>query len=169
MSTTIYTIKLQCGKYYVGRSNIPEQRILEHFRTGGSEWTRMFRPIQIISQVKGDPYDEEKYTLQAMERYGVDNVRGGSYCKVYLSEDERKKALQTIRSVGDLCYRCGKKGHFANNCYGFTDRQPTNVKCFYCGKYGHYATTCYQRQFDNNYNSDSDSDYSYYSYSDSDS
>ena len=56
MTTTIYTLKLENEKYYVGyvgnqsfrhnlllwsqgKSNAPEKRILEHFEEEGSEWT----------------------------------------------------------------------------------------------------------------------------------
>ena len=52
----------------------------------------------------------------AMEKYGIDNVRGGSYCKINLTKHEKDKALQIIRSVSDKCYKCGKKGHFSKNC-----------------------------------------------------
>jgi len=114
--TTIYTLELDNGKYYVGKSNIPKQRILQHFEKEGCEWTKLNKPIKILYQVKGDDFDEEKHTLIVMEKYGIDNVRGGSYCKVKLTQNDKEKALQTIRSITDKCYKCGKKGHFANNC-----------------------------------------------------
>jgi hypothetical protein len=116
MKSTIYTLELENGKYYVGRTNVPKQRILKHFQEEGSEWTKLHKPVRILSQVKGDKFDEEKYTLIAMENYGIDNVRGGSYCKIELPQHEKDKALQTIRSITDKCYKCGKKGHFAKDC-----------------------------------------------------
>ena len=114
--STIYIIKLENGKYYVGKSNTPSIRILKHFQEKGSEWTKLHKPIKVISKIPGDAFDEEKYTLIYMEKYGIDNVRGGSYCKVSLTKHERDKALQTIQSIGDKCYKCGMKGHFANKC-----------------------------------------------------
>lgn len=114
--TTIYTLELENGKYYVGRSNKPNNRIIAHFNENGSEWTKLYKPIRIISQIKGDEFDEEKYTLIAMNQYGVDNVRGGSYCKTKLSQYDKEKATQTINSIMDKCYKCGKKGHFSNGC-----------------------------------------------------
>ncbi|GJZ27480.1 retrovirus-related pol polyprotein from transposon TNT 1-94 [Tanacetum coccineum] len=33
------------------------------------------------------------------------------------------------------CYKCGKYGHFANDCY--------SEKCYNCGKFGHIARDCY--------------------------
>ena len=116
MTITIYTLELENNKYYVGRSSVPTQRILKHFQEEGSEYTKLYKPIKVLSQVKGEAFDEEKYTLIAMEKYGIDNVRGGSYCNVILTQHDKDKALQTIRSISDKCYKCGKKGHFAKDC-----------------------------------------------------
>jgi predicted GIY-YIG superfamily endonuclease len=113
---TIYTLELEHGKYYVGKTNNHKQRILQHFQEKGSKWTKLYKPIKVLSQVNGDGHDEEKQTMIAMEKYGIDNVRGGSYCQVKLSQNDKDKALQTIRSISDKCYKCGNKGHFSNNC-----------------------------------------------------
>jgi predicted GIY-YIG superfamily endonuclease len=114
--TTIYTLELENGKYYIGRSNTPKQRILNHFQEHGSDWTKLHKPINVLIKVKGDEFDEEKHTLIAMEKYGIDNVRGGSYCKIQLTQHDKDKALQTIRSITDKCYKCGEKGHFIKDC-----------------------------------------------------
>lgn len=118
----IYTLQLADGKYYVGRSTAPSQRILQHFENAGCEWTKVYKPIGIVSKVIGDEFDEEKHTLLAMDKYGIDNVRGGSYCRVKLSTYDKEKALQTIRSITDKCYKCGDKGHFSKECEEFRNR-----------------------------------------------
>jgi predicted GIY-YIG superfamily endonuclease len=135
MTTTIYTLELETNKYYVGRSLIPKERILKHFQEEGSEWTKLYKPIKVLSQLKGDAFDEEKHTLIAMEKYGIDNVRGGSYCKVNLSQNDKDKALQTIRSISDKCYKCGKKGHFAKDCCEENDNYANEHEeyCKQCG------------------------------------
>ena len=136
--TTIYTLELENNKYYVGRSSVPNQRILKHFQKEGSQYTKIYKPIKVLSQVKGDAFDEEKYTLIAMEKYGIDNVRGGSYCSVKLSQHDKDKALQTIRSITDLCYKCGKKGHFAKDCFNNNSNKNTeNIE------YELYCSNCY--------------------------
>ncbi len=113
----IYTLQLEGGKYYVGKSKNITNRILQHFSEQGSSWTKSYKPIKVLSQIPStDAFDEEKYTLLAMDRYGIDNVRGGSYCKLILSKHEMEKAQQIIYSICDKCYRCGEQKHTASEC-----------------------------------------------------
>lgn len=114
---TIYVLKLQQNKYYVGKTKSIQERMLKHFESNGSEWTKRYKPIEILKTYSNcDSFDEEKYTLQTMEKYGIDNVRGGSYCKIELTKSEKIKAFQTIQSYTDRCYRCNQIGHIAFYC-----------------------------------------------------
>ena len=112
----IYILELENNKYYVGKTKNINKRILDHFQNNGSEWTKKYKPIEIINTYKGDNFDEEKHTLLTMDKYGIDNVRGGSYCKIELSKQEKQKAMQIINSITDKCYKCGIKGHYAKEC-----------------------------------------------------
>ena len=51
-----------------------------------------------------------------MEKYGINNVRGGSFCEIKLSDNNVITLKQMINSVTDKCYICGKNDHFANAC-----------------------------------------------------
>ena len=115
--STIYILKLQDNKYYVGKTNNINKRILDHFTNNGSEWTKKYEPIEILNEYNSnDCFDEEKYTLLNMDKYGIDNVRGGSYCKILLSDLEKDKIKQIINSITDKCYKCGITGHYAKEC-----------------------------------------------------
>jgi P4 family phage/plasmid primase-like protien len=116
MSLTIYIIELENNKFYVGRSNIPKQRILSHFKENGSEWTKLHKPIKVLSEINGDNIDEEKYTLLTMKQYGIDNVRGGAFCKLNLTPPEIAVIQQILLSIDDKCYKCGISGHFVKDC-----------------------------------------------------
>ena len=64
----IYTLKLEQGKYYVGKTNNPEFRIENHFNSNGSEWTKKYKPLKILEIIPNcDDYDEDKFTRQYME------------------------------------------------------------------------------------------------------
>lgn len=87
----IYILKLQQDKYYVGKTKYPNFRINEHFNSEATEWTRLYRPIQIIKIIPNcDDYDEDKYTKIYMDRYGIDNVRGGSFVSIVLDSQTIK-------------------------------------------------------------------------------
>lgn len=117
MSCTIYVLKCSNDKYYIGRSNRPLQRIADHFSGKGSKWTSLHKPIEILEQrQKCNYFDEDKVTLEYMNKYGIDNVRGGSYCQITLSDEETKMIEKQLDNANDRCYLCHKKGHFIENC-----------------------------------------------------
>jgi len=120
----IYVLKLIKGKYYVGKTSNPRFRLDNHFNKNGSEWTRVYKPINIHQIIPDcDDYDEDKYTIKTMEKYGINNVRGGSFCQIKLSSENKKTLERMINGSSNSCYKCGEKDHFANRCSYESDEE----------------------------------------------
>lgn len=133
----IYILELTENKYYVGKTKKPSNRLNEHFSGNGSAWTKKYPPVKLIDFVENcNSFDEDKYTLQYMNIYGIENVRGGSYTQINLDEHTLSHIQKQLVSANDLCFKCGQSDHFARDC-------PTNTNiCFNCKKTGHLARDC---------------------------
>ena len=84
----IYVLKLEQDKYYIGKTDNPNIRLENHFSSNGSEWTKLYKPLKIIEIIPNcDNYDEDKHTIKCMEKYGITNVRGGSFCQIRLGDE----------------------------------------------------------------------------------
>ena len=145
----IYILKLENNKYYVGKTSDPKFRLEQHFNYSDTQWTIKYKPIEILDIIPDcDDFDEDKYTLKTMEQYGIDNVRGGSFCELILSEDNDNTIQKMLCGSTNKCYICNKNGHFVKNC-------PQNIKnilinndlCFRCHRKGHYVSNCYAKTF----------------------
>ena len=143
---TIYVLKLQGNKYYVGKTTNPTYRLDDHFSEGGSAWTKKYKPIS-IHELKPDrnDTDEQIVTQEYMQKYGIDNVRGGPWCKINLSEPEKQMITQMIQGNSDACYNCGSNDHFASQCTKkkTTYKKPKPITCKRCGRTNHTADRCY--------------------------
>jgi predicted GIY-YIG superfamily endonuclease len=129
----IYILQLENEKYYIGKTNNLQFRLDSHFNSNGSVWTKKYKPVKVSELIHNcDDYDEDKYTIKYMEKYGINNVRGGSFCEIKLSDNNVITLNQMIKSVTDKCYICGKDDHFANVCKKVSFQTPTinvNEKC----------------------------------------
>jgi hypothetical protein len=117
MTTNIYILKLEGGRYYIGKSENPMKRYQNHLNGHGSAWTKKFKPVGLEKVIENvSPFDEDKYTKEYMSNYGIDKVRGGTYVSIDLTEGQEDMLRCELRSSTDKCYKCGKAGHFGNYC-----------------------------------------------------
>jgi hypothetical protein len=154
----IYVLELTNNKYYVGKTKNPIYRMTDHFTDGGSAWTKKYPPISIRELRPDRPdIDEQIVTQEYMNKFGIDNVRGGPWCKIFLDSSEKRIIDGIIKSGTDVCYKCGEKGHFSNKCVtrkpphnnAFPFRVPTIRKkiaaCKRCGRKNHNHYSCYAK------------------------
>jgi predicted GIY-YIG superfamily endonuclease len=121
-TTNIYVLRLEGGRYYVGKSDNLEQRKQQHLNGTASVWTRKYKPISVEKIIpNASPFDEDKYTKEYMSKYGIDKVRGGSYVQIELSDFQTESIKTEIWGAKDLCTQCGRSGHFVKNCHAKTD------------------------------------------------
>ena len=113
----VYVLALENGKYYVGLSKSPYKRITNHFNNQGSQWTKRYKPLEIIEVIPDcDLYDEDKYTRKYMDKFGVDNVRGGSYTTFSFGKNTYRHLQREKSFCENKCFKCGESGHYARDC-----------------------------------------------------
>lgn len=141
----IYILKLVENKYYIGKSFQPKQRILNHTHYNGSVWTKKYKPIKVVKIIPNcNFYDEDKYTIMYMSKYGIENVRGGSFCKIKLSDIHLQTIRHMISHSTNRCLNCKSKKHYINKC-------PHSILCYCFFSYfiSHNIKNCYINKIKN--------------------
>lgn len=115
--STLYALQLEHGKYYIGKADDVANRYRQHKNGQGSEWTKMFRPIKMLETREiTSEHDENNVTKDYMKKYGIENVRGGSYCQTVLGDTTFEFLERETRGNSDACFKCGNHGHFVRDC-----------------------------------------------------
>lgn len=118
----IYILKLKNDKYYIGKSKNKytlRNRIKQHYTYRGSVWTKKYKPqkiIDVIKYQKDEKYIEDKIVFDYMNKYGIENVRGGSFCQINLKEEEKNFIKKIIQTEEDRCFHCNSPNHLRSEC-----------------------------------------------------
>jgi len=126
--TNIYVLRLEGGRYYVGKSDDIAKRYQQHLNGSGSAWTRKYKPVSLVKTFENvSSFEEDKVTKEYMSKYGIDKVRGGSYVEIELGEFHLQALKMEIWGAKDLCTQCGRAGHFVKDCYAKTDASGNKI------------------------------------------
>jgi predicted GIY-YIG superfamily endonuclease len=114
---SLYVLRLMSEKFYIGKSQNIEKRISDHFINRGAEWTKLYKPLEVIEIIKNvDNFEEDKKVKQYMLKYGIESVRGGTYSKINLSKNEIFFIKKELYTAMDMCFNCGSTEHFISKC-----------------------------------------------------
>ena len=106
----------------MGKSNDVIGRYQQHMSGQGSAWTKKHKPMSLVESRDGvSPFEEDKVVKEYMEKYGIENVRGGAYVTEKLDEIQEHSLQKELWAAKDCCTECGRKGHWAKDCYAKND------------------------------------------------
>lgn len=94
----IYIHSLENYKYYVGITTNPDSKVGDQLCDScmNSEFVMLYRPVAIIELFEDcDKYDFDNIVIKTMNKYGIDNVRGGEYTNLELSKEQ----IDTIEGI----------------------------------------------------------------------
>jgi hypothetical protein len=76
-------------------------------------------------------FDEDKYVKEYMAKYGIENVRGGTYSNIVLDDNSILVLEKEIRHSKNLCTNCGRNTHFIKDCYAKTNNDGSIIDAIY--------------------------------------
>jgi hypothetical protein len=148
----IYTLRLTDDCYYVGRTTDPNRTLAQHRSDGRMTraWTSLHVPLVgkeafVELEVMRDNRHEDDKTLEYMEKYGIDKVRGGAFCQIQLPPEQRSTIESMLRGGNNQCYECGNTNHYVNDC-PYNQRNTRSLFCTRCGREGHFFGSCYAKK-----------------------
>lgn len=103
----VYSLNLEGGRKYVGKTNDINRRIGEHFSSNGSKWTKKYKPVNVnhVQVCKSESTQAKAETIvynRMKDYHGKQSVRGAG-------------------NTSSGCSRCGRESHNASKCYARTD------------------------------------------------
>lgn len=111
MNIIIYVLQLEEDKYYIGKTHSFEEFdgcefcFREHQSGRGCEWTKQYKPISIIEKYEHNcKLEDNILTKKYMMKYGIKNVRGGTFTQIELDENIVKSLEREFKKEQFLKY-----------------------------------------------------------------
>jgi predicted GIY-YIG superfamily endonuclease len=154
--TNIYILKLEGNRYYVGYSPNVNKRIQEHIDGNGSSFTKKFKPVAVEKIKENVPEEHANvYVIKYMKKFGIDNVRGGSFKGSKLTSEqlnelskngikivEEKKNEKNEKKVEKKVEEKKKTENTNNHKVLKVEIKNANGTCYRCLMDGHYQDSC---------------------------
>ncbi len=147
----IYIGTCEEEKYYIGHTDNPTKRLSDQITGKGSRWTKKYK-IKEFRIFLGKRSDEDKYTIEYMAQYGIENVRGGTYSNIKLDDVQIEMATKQCATINDNCFLCNQPGHFVKNCKQrklVSKKKVITIseeKCEKCGHTSHATDKCFAKR-----------------------
>ena len=79
----VYILELEDQRFAVGHTECLSQRMHDHWRGGGSAWTKKYAPLRVLDTFRTTIDNalglEEAKTMELKLKYGWNSTRGGTW------------------------------------------------------------------------------------------
>ena len=118
--TGVYALRFVNGMHYVGQSSDIDSSIGAH-ASGAvactASWGSGCVEVQLLTSASVDEaFAERNETLERMQKYGIEKVRGWRFADEVLSEDAVEAIVSLLCEKHDVCADCRGTGHFRGAC-----------------------------------------------------
>jgi hypothetical protein len=95
----VFVLLLENRNFYIGTTNHHNFKIEHLSSMQQPDWIKIHKPIRVQNIIPNCTVeDADKYTLKYMKKYGMLNVRGGSYSSHKLDEPIKNKIKKMIET-----------------------------------------------------------------------
>ena len=104
----IYVLKCEQDKYFVGKISNKHIFKFKNFNPLLYDFTIKYKPLHLHKFIENvDIFEFDKFVKKYMNKYGIANVRGGSYLDIDLSESQTNTLQAELWTIQNKCYLCG--------------------------------------------------------------
>ena len=133
LDTNVIVICLDNNKKFLALSKQKQFALEYHFNKNDYEFTKENRPLYIEKVIQiNNIFDLDKYVKYYMYKYGIDNIRGGSYTNNILSEEIKQVIQIEFWTIENKCSNCGGDHHIKDCCLKIkNDNEVININANY--------------------------------------